>query len=59
MTNNLRNIRLTVRFLSNHMLAGIEHTSEVTGCSPQSVRDFHALVGSVRNGVEFIRVEEF
>ena len=56
---SLRNVRLTVRFLSGHMLAGIEHTSEVNGCSPCTVRDFHALIGSVRNGVEFIRAEEF
>jgi hypothetical protein len=55
----LRNVRLTVRFLSGHMLAGIEHTSEIANCSPCTVRDFHALVGSVRNGVEFLRVEEF
>ena len=55
----LRNVRVTVRFLPGHMLAGIEHTSEVNGCSPSTVRDFHALVGCVRNGVEFIRTEEF
>lgn len=56
---SLRNVRLTVRFLSGHMLAGIEHTSEIANCSPSTVRDFHALVGTQRNGVEFIRAEEF
>jgi hypothetical protein len=55
----LRNVRVTVRFMPGHMLAGIEHTSEVNGCSPSTVRDFHALVGTVRNGVEFIRAEAF
>jgi hypothetical protein len=56
---SLRNVRLTVRFLSGHILAGIEHTSEIAHCSPSTVRDFLALVGTVRNGVEFIRAEEF
>jgi hypothetical protein len=55
----LQSVRLTVKFLPSHTLAGIEHTSEVSHCSPSTVRDFHALVGTVRNGVEFIRVETF
>mgnify|MGYP000921526241 CR=1 FL=1 len=57
--HSLRSIRLTVRFLPGHTLAGIEHTSEVAHCSPQTVRDFLNLVGTQRNGVEFIRAEEF
>ena len=57
--HSLHSVRLTVRFLSGHTLAGIEHTSEIAHCSPETVRDFLNLVGTVRNGVEFIRAEEF
>ena len=55
----MQSVRLTVKFLPGHTLAGIEHTSEVAHCSPSTVRDFLALVGTVRNGVEFIRAEAF
>jgi hypothetical protein len=56
----LRNVRMTIKFLPGHTLADIVHVYEVTGCSPSSVREFHALVGTVsRKGFEYIRAEEF
>jgi hypothetical protein len=56
----LSNVRMTIEFLPGHMLAGFVHVYEVTGCSPSSVREFHALVGTVsRNGFEYISAEEF
>ena len=56
----LRNVRMTIKFMPGHTLADIVHVYEVTGCSPISVREFHALVGTVsRNGFEYISAEEF
>lgn len=57
--HSLRSVRLTIRFLPGHTLAGIEHTSEISYCSPETVQNFFNLVGTQRNGVEFIRAEEF
>ena len=55
----LRNVRMTIKFLPWALADGV-HVYEVTDCSPSSVREFHALVGTVsRNGFEFIRAEEF
>jgi hypothetical protein len=51
---------MTIKFMPGHTLADIVHVYEVTGCSPSSVREFHALVGTVsRNGFEYISAEEF
>ena len=56
----LSNVRMTIKFLPGQMHADIVHVFEVTGCSPSSVREFHALVGTVsRKGFEYIRAEEF
>ena len=56
----LRNVRMTIKFLPSHIFADIVHVYNVTGCSPSSVREFHALVGTVsRNGFEYISAEEF
>ena len=56
----LSNVRMTIKFLPSHIFADIVHVYNVTGCSPSSVREFHALVGTVsRNGFEYIRAEEF